>query len=42
MLMNRASELSSNSVVRVAEEERVVDAVKQNGTKVYPETVTLQ
>ena len=32
-LMSRASDLSSNSVVRVAEEERVVDALKQNG---YP------
>ena len=29
--MNRASELSSNDVVRVTEEERVVDALKQNG-----------
>ena len=33
MLMSRASELSSNGVVRVAEEERVVDTWKQNG---YP------
>ena len=32
-LMSRASDLSSNDVVRVAEEERVVDALKQNG---YP------
>ena len=31
--MSRARELSSNGVVRVAEEERVVDALKQNG---YP------
>ena len=33
MLMSRASELSSNGVVRVAEEKKVVDALKQNG---YP------
>ena len=32
-LMSRASELSSNGVVRVAEEKKVVDALKQNG---YP------
>ena len=32
-LMSKASDLSSNGVVRVAEEERVVDALKQNG---YP------
>ena len=30
-LMSRASELSSNGMVRVAEEERVVDALKQSG-----------
>ena len=32
-LLSRASDLSSNGVVRVVEEERVVDALKQNG---YP------
>ena len=32
-LMSRASELSLNGMVRVAEEERVVDALKWNG---YP------
>ena len=33
--MSRASELSSNGMVHVAEEERVVDAMKQNGKTQY-------
>ncbi len=38
MYMSRVSELSSNGMVRVAEEERVVDACAE----VHPEALTLQ